>query len=505
MPDKISCRDTGPRGDGVVHEEDRQCARCGCRLSRYNSQARCAACTRTVGDIQTSSAVRVPGRVWHDTRVREALAEWDFGRMLGLVRRLASLRQEDMAQITGLSQGALSMLESGTRRLTNIDKIIPVLDGLAVPPELVQLPLAYSADYARHSSAETQEAPEGSAPLVQGWETPLDIARRLNDTTASNTDPTTVVVLERTVEDIVARYEAEGPHQMAPSAVDLRGYVQQLLEGRQPPRQREALFRLAGQVSGLLGYMAVNAGYATLAEAYCTEAAQIAEAIDDRELLMWIFGTRSLNEYYVGRFDAAVAWADAGIDLDPRHPQAIRLLSNGRARALGKLGDTRGAEESIAAAEDLSAQHRLPDGLTSCISFAPYSLARTLANAATAHLALGNAQSVMAYAEQIDDLVEHSDSEWSRALVRLDVATAFLAEAHLDVEHAMQLGRQVLSAGGGPPIRSVVQRAGELQARARRWSAEPAVREYADAFQAWRASPQTRRLAQVCDDDGTPV
>ncbi|MEJ8653796.1 helix-turn-helix transcriptional regulator [Streptomyces sp. MS1.AVA.3] len=77
-----------------------------------------------------------------DHQVREALAAWDLGKMLSRVRRLASLRQEDMAQMTGLSQSALSMLENGTRPLTHIDKITRLLDGLAVPPELVRLPLA---------------------------------------------------------------------------------------------------------------------------------------------------------------------------------------------------------------------------------------------------------------------------------------------------------------------------------------------------------------------------
>ena len=41
-----------------------------------------------------------------------------------------------MAELTGLSQAFLSMLESGVRRLTNIDKIVELLDGLEVPVEL---------------------------------------------------------------------------------------------------------------------------------------------------------------------------------------------------------------------------------------------------------------------------------------------------------------------------------------------------------------------------------
>jgi transcriptional regulator with XRE-family HTH domain len=83
----------------------------------------------------------VPDRVWSDPEVRQALAAWDFGQVSRLVRRLGSLRQEDMAQMTGLSQAFLSMMESGTRRLLNIDKIIEFLVGLGAPKDLVRLPL----------------------------------------------------------------------------------------------------------------------------------------------------------------------------------------------------------------------------------------------------------------------------------------------------------------------------------------------------------------------------
>jgi len=486
----------------VVAEGDRRCSRCGCRLSRYNAAPRCGACARAAGPGEASlPPLRVPEHAWADHQVREALAAWDLGKMLSRVRRLASLRQEDMAQMTGLSQSALSMLENGTRPLTHIDKITRLLDGLAVPPELVRLPLARAATALRAVEGDGSAAPTLEEIPPYEWESPLAVAKRMNATITSNTDPEAVKVLQRSVEDIVARYEARGPHRMAPEAEDLRRYVQELLGGRQPPRQQEALFRLAAQASGLLGYMAVNAGRDSLAEAYCAEAEKLASAIGAQDLLMWIAGTRSLNAYYLGDFATAAGWADAGIDLAPGHPQAIRLLANGRARALGKMGDRKGVERALAEAEELTVRHRPPGGLTSCISFAPYSPARTLANAATAHLALGDTKRVLECAGRIDDLVERSDSAWSRALVRLDVATALLNGASPDVEHAMTIGQQVLATGSGPPIRSVVQRVGELNALTAHWRGQPEVREFAEALQSWRATPQNQLISIVCDDD----
>ncbi len=110
----------------------RRCVGCGCPLSRYNGDAHCGTCRRLAWGAQPS----VPAHVWESPEVRSALGERDFGAVCLLVRRLGALRQDDVATLTGLSQAFLSMLESGMRRLTNIDKIVMLLEGLDVPIEL---------------------------------------------------------------------------------------------------------------------------------------------------------------------------------------------------------------------------------------------------------------------------------------------------------------------------------------------------------------------------------
>jgi transcriptional regulator with XRE-family HTH domain len=126
-----------------VHQQPlRSCDRCGGQLSSYNTDTLCFACARSRGTEQHFPVV--PEYVWFDPDVRDALAVWDFGQACRLIRLRGSLRQDDMAQLTGLSQAFLSMLEAGSRRLTNIDKIVEFLTGLDVPAELVALPLAQS-------------------------------------------------------------------------------------------------------------------------------------------------------------------------------------------------------------------------------------------------------------------------------------------------------------------------------------------------------------------------
>ncbi|MCX5155794.1 MULTISPECIES: helix-turn-helix domain-containing protein [unclassified Streptomyces] len=118
----------------------RYCDQCGCRLSQYNPDGLCASCARS--RIEAAPALPVvPERVWQDAGVQQAFAALDFGKASRLIRQRGSLRQEDMARLTGLSQAFLSMLESGRRRLTNIDKIIEFLAGVGAPAELLRLPL----------------------------------------------------------------------------------------------------------------------------------------------------------------------------------------------------------------------------------------------------------------------------------------------------------------------------------------------------------------------------
>lgn len=114
----------------------RRCGRCGCRLSRYNSEQHCARCHRVI-NTREPEWPHVPAHVWHRPEVQQSLLSRDFGRLCQLIRQLCRLRQEDLAAVTGLSQAYLSMLESGSRRLTHIDKIIRMLEGLQAPRELL--------------------------------------------------------------------------------------------------------------------------------------------------------------------------------------------------------------------------------------------------------------------------------------------------------------------------------------------------------------------------------
>jgi transcriptional regulator with XRE-family HTH domain len=401
-----------------------------------------------------------------------------------LYRRHTGLSQTAVARLVAIDQAEVSRLENGRKQLRDRHQLEQWAHGLGIPPALI-LPLPI--DSAGPLPVRAPLGPGSAAQTAHEWDAPEAIADQLRAITLVNVDATVLSDLARSVDSIVGAYEAGGPQALAPVGSQLRSSLHGLLAGRQHPAQRQNLYVLAARAAGLLGYMAVNAGRPASAKAYCAEAFQLAEEAQDIDLMVWVRGTQSLEAYYAGQYRTARDLADAGIRLAPDSPQAVRLLINGKARALGKLSDRSAAERAIGDALALSERVSAPPGLTPCISFETYGWARTLANAATVHMSLGDTPKVLSYAEQVAQHVQEADSAWSRALVTLDVATSHLHAQAPEVERAMELGREALLSAGANPIRSVVQRAGELHQLAARWSGLGAVVEYGEILASWRA------------------
>ena len=181
----------------------RRCSRCGCLLSAYNTDELCAACTRAALP-PADETPRVPVRVWADPEIREALAAWNFGQVSRLVRQRGSIRQEDVAQLTGLSQGFLSMLESGARRLTSIDRIVDFLDGLSVPADLVRVPRRRPVPRTAPAPRAAATSPTASLPAQRFAAAPEQGDARRADLEGPWTAETAVVALAEATAGLTA-------------------------------------------------------------------------------------------------------------------------------------------------------------------------------------------------------------------------------------------------------------------------------------------------------------
>jgi transcriptional regulator with XRE-family HTH domain/tetratricopeptide (TPR) repeat protein len=75
----------------------------------------------------------VPPQVWQLAEVQAAARQWDLGTVSRHIRQYGALSQEDLARLTGLSQGYVSMLESGARRLSGAETVRRFIHGLGMP------------------------------------------------------------------------------------------------------------------------------------------------------------------------------------------------------------------------------------------------------------------------------------------------------------------------------------------------------------------------------------
>lgn len=323
----------------------------------------------------------------------------------------------------------------------------------------------------------------GSSPPEE-LESPLDIAERVQTLTYSNTSDAALDHLDEVIQLIVEEYETAGPATLVSRVVRQRRLVTELLDGRQPPRQRERLYGIAAKLSGLLGYMAVNLGKFSAAKAYCAEAFQLGDLVGDQDMQAWARGTESFCAYYMGDYRRAADLARDGQRYARTGPQAVRLAINGEARALAKLGDARGVDEAVSRAFRLSDRFEPVPGVSPCISFGLYSQARTASNAATAYVALRQPERVQEYADQAMPVFESSQSCWSQSLVRLDIATALVVAERPEPEQAGRLVTDALTISAERPITSVLSRSREFLSVASRWSKLPEIVEVAETLRA---------------------
>lgn len=146
-----------------------------------------------------------------------------------------------------------------------------------------------------------------------------------------------------------------------------------------------------------MGYVAVGRSEFTLARAYCLEAFRLADYAGGPSLQAWARATHSFREYFAGRYSDALELAEDGLRCAERGPQSVRLITNGVARALGKLSDAQGVHRAIGEADELMLRNDVPDGIASSITLDCYSQAQAVSNAATAYVSLEMPDKVQRY------------------------------------------------------------------------------------------------------------
>ncbi|HEV3380648.1 MAG TPA: hypothetical protein VG142_06680 [Trebonia sp.] len=186
------------------------------------------------------------------------------------------------------------------------------------------------------------------------------------------------------------------------------------------------------------------------------------ETLEHERLVLYLRSQRAWAEAaldYAGRYSDALELARDGLRYAENGPQSVRLITNGAARALGKLGDTQGVHRAIGEADDLMMRNDVPGGIASSITLGCYSRTQAVSNAATAYVSLEMPDKVQHYIGLAIPETISCGSPWSQSLVKIDLASSFLWPRSLDLEHACTLAREALEVSAGRPVVSVHQRA----------------------------------------------
>lgn len=304
--------------------------RCGTRLATDNHELQCARCTRAARD-RLITPPEVPPEFWQTDQFRDAFAAQHIGQVSRAYRthpyhhsvyRSGGITQTLLGQWVGLRQPHISRIENGPP-IVHLDTLQRWARVLRIPAALLWFDLPGEP-----------RAPVSAQTAHRVLESSTEIVARRAELQASSMTDELVAELKLFLAGLPDRYETAGPLVSAPEVVEARRLVHRLLAGNQRLNQRAILFELAGKLSGLLCYMAVNLGNFSAAQAYGSEAFELARFIEHDELSAWVRGTQSFGAYYAGDYRRSLTLAQDGQRYAKSGTQAVRLAVNGEARGI---------------------------------------------------------------------------------------------------------------------------------------------------------------------------
>lgn len=422
----------------------RSCTDCGCRLSQYNDDARCATCAREV-HLAVMSGPQIPNIVWGSADVQTAIINWDFGLASRLIREMSNLRQDDMAALTGLSQGFLSMLESGARRLTNLDRVAKFLFGIGAPETLLaspirehvaQSPLVSPSEPGSASVLPTQAEDERETDLhaiaAQAASQSLHFAEA---TMRSDVADASLEKLAVQIGKIARDYVHTALHPLFTDLLSTRDRLFSLLGGRQPLRQSRELHLLAGTSCLLLAHASQNLGGREAAMAQIRAAWTFAEQADHNDLRAWIKGTAALIAEWSPQRRKALDYTRQAVEFSPAGETRIRIAAI-EARAAARVGDRNRAVSALNDLRKAREQRAHLGGLSEFGGILTFPSAKREYYIGSTYALLGEHALAEQHAAEAISMYENGPKQarsyGDEALARLDIVTSRIAAGELD-------------------------------------------------------------------------
>jgi hypothetical protein len=220
-------------------------------------------------------------------------------------------------------------------------------------------------------------APDADGALLATWEAadrvprvrgdngqPAELVELAARAAASDVGPTTLELLELSVEGLARTYTRVAPAELLRDVRARARQVGRLLDGRATLAQRRCLLVSAGWLALLAATLYVDLGQRGAAGAVRAVANSLGRETEQDEIAAWVCEIDTWTALVGQDWSRAAELAAAGEAIAPSGSPAVAQLAMQTARAAARLGDGPGMRAALrrsAAAADRQSQDRPPD------------------------------------------------------------------------------------------------------------------------------------------------
>ncbi|MGH3874850.1 MAG: hypothetical protein ACRDSR_25660 [Pseudonocardiaceae bacterium] len=247
----------------------------------------------------------------------------------------------------------------------------------------------------------------------------------------TNVDDNVLDQMANDVAELARRYQIDPPATIFASLLGARDDVFTLIAGRQQPRHTTSLYKIAGQLCGLMAQATFDLGHPHAADTHACTALHCAEMSGHNPLRAFIRYVQSNMAYWEGRYDEAAQLIESALP-DATSGTALLRLASQQARIHAARRQPGEVSRALALAATAPTE-RTPDepGILG------FDAGTAAYYASEAHCTLGGTDHLDAAADwahtALDDLTGQSRPKaLYLAAARFDLALAYLGRSELD-------------------------------------------------------------------------
>ena len=279
------------------------------------------------------SPAALPPHVLEREDMRAALARHDFGTVFTLARKWGGISFTKIAGACGMKTDRVGAVAKGRGRITTIDKIIAIVDGLRIPGAMVGL-------------APREWEKQQAVGHALGTLPPLPIRELSGEAYAQ--------AIRETSQRLIALDNEFGAASAAEVAAQAFTCVHRRLgESADDPRYERDITAAAAELGEVAAWSLFDAEKQQAARRFNHEALLLARLSGDRAIELLILQNMAMQAGWVGRPREELAIATAVLDDGRLSPRVEAIFRIREAKGLAGIGREREAAHSFARARML--------------------------------------------------------------------------------------------------------------------------------------------------------